>query len=135
MLSAIRSSDSEGFAWSWYSARYRPPSSISSAWVPRSTMEPASTNSISSACISELSRCETMIVAVRSVSLRSAVRMRRSVPASIAAVESSKAMTAGLTMMLRAIESRCRCPPDSDTPRSPTNVRYSSGRPSTQSWS
>ncbi len=75
------------------------------------------------------------MVAVRSVSLRRAARMRCSVAASMAAVESSKAITAGLTMMLRAIDSRWRWPPESDTPRSPTSVRYSSGRPSTQSWS
>ncbi len=49
--------------------------------------------------------------------------MRCSVPASIAAVESSKIMIGGRSITLRAIDSRCRWPPDSDTPRSPTRVR------------
>ena len=53
----------------------------------------------------------------------SASRIRNSVPASIAAVESSKTMTRGVRITLRAIDRRWRCPPDKDTPRSPTIVR------------
>ena len=55
--------------------------------------------------------------------LLSAERMRCSVPASIAAVESSKIITAGRVISARAIASRCRWPPESETPRSPTTVR------------
>ena len=83
---------------------------------------PFSTNRIWSACISELSRCE-MISVTRSLAKRFiAVRMRCSVPASIAAVELSNTSTDGRSIRLRAIDRRCRWPPESDAPRSPTTV-------------
>ena len=63
-----------------------------------------------------------MMVAHCRVTSRSDARMRCSVPASMAAVESSKIMIGGRSITLRAIDSRCRWPPDSDTPRSPTRV-------------
>lgn len=63
------------------------------------------------ACISELSRWAMTMVA-RSLAKRlMALRMRCSVPASMAAVESSNTITAGRRIRLRAIDSRCRWPP------------------------
>ena len=53
--------------------------------------------------------------------------MRRSVTASIDAVESSKIIIPGSVTSPRAIESLWRCPPDKETPRSPTSVLYFSG--------
>ena len=48
--------------------------------------------------------------------------MRCSVAASMAAVESSKIITAGSSIRMRAMERRWRWPPESETPRSPTMV-------------
>ena len=59
----------------------------SSACVPRSTIRPCSRKMISSASISEPSRCAMMIVARLAVWVRSASRMLCSVAASTAAVE------------------------------------------------
>src|SRR6185503_7405691 len=65
-------------------------------------MRPSSRNRISSACISADSRCEMMIVARLRFKSFSASRMRNSVPASIAAVESSNTMMRGVRRTLRA---------------------------------
>ena len=64
-----------------------------------------------------------MINVVRpSISLSNASRIRRSDSASSADVASSRMMTRGLVSTARAIASRCRCPPDSCTPSSPSTV-------------
>ena len=63
-----------------------------------------------------------MIVARVAVCVRSASRMPCSVAASTAAVELSNTRIGGARRMLRAIDTRCRWPPESDTPRSPTSV-------------
>ena len=76
-----------------------------------------------SECISEPSRWAMMIVTRSCPCRRSALRIRLSVPASMAAVESSNTITAGFSISARAMVSRWRWPPDSDTPRSPTTVR------------
>ena len=61
-----------------------------------------------------------MIVVRPSITVSSALRMRASVVASTDAVASSRIRTRGSTSNARAIDSRCRCPPESVRPRSPT---------------
>ena len=63
-----------------------------------------------------------MIVALAVVASASASRTCFSVTASMAAVESSKIMMPGPGTTPRAIDIRCRWPPESATPRSPTRV-------------
>ena len=72
-----------------------------------------------------------MMVARSDVTSCSAALILCSVAASIAAVESSNTMIWGCSMMLLAIDSLCRCPPDRDTPRSPMVVAYPVGSLST----
>jgi hypothetical protein len=55
-----------------------------------------------------------MIVARVAVSVRSACLMLCSVAVSIAAVESSKIRIGGPSRMLRAIDRRCRWPPEAE---------------------
>ena len=79
---------------------------------------------ISSACMSELRRCEMTMVTASAACSRNAVRILCSVAASIAAVESSKTRIDGRMRSARAITRRWRWPPESETPRSPTSVWY-----------
>mmetsp|Transcript_6667 Transcript_6667/g.21364 ORF Transcript_6667/g.21364 Transcript_6667/m.21364 type:complete len:109 (-) Transcript_6667:1547-1873(-) len=57
----------------------------------------------------------------------------RSDSESRADVASSSSSTRGSASRARAMATRCFCPPDSLTPRSPTSVAYPSERPPTNS--
>lgn len=61
------------------------------------------------------------------VTARSVSWIAASVTVSIADVASSRISTRGSVSRARASPSRCRCPPDSVSPRSPTSVAYPSG--------
>ena len=75
-----------------------------------------------SACMSVVTRWEmSSTVALPSDSCRAA-RIFASVSASTAESESSNTMMGALCISMRAMATRCFCPPDSVTPRSPTSV-------------
>ena len=67
-------------------------------------------------------RWEMMIVVAPPRSRSSAERIFSSVSVSTAESESSKTMTGVFFVSMRAMATRCFCPPESDTPRSPTMV-------------
>ena len=67
-------------------------------------------------------RWEMMMVVVPARSRFSASRMCSSVCVSTADRESSKTITGVFFVSIRAMATRCFCPPESDTPRSPTMV-------------
>mmetsp|Transcript_5829 Transcript_5829/g.14066 ORF Transcript_5829/g.14066 Transcript_5829/m.14066 type:complete len:206 (-) Transcript_5829:656-1273(-) len=108
--------------WTWYIALYMPASlpPISSACVPRSTTLPLSMTTIRSAPVTVLRRCAIMMVvtpvpsAPPSPSSRSRLACTiLSLSVSRALVASSRRSTLGCLMMLLAMHTRCRCPPDS----------------------
>ena len=67
-------------------------------------------------------RWEMMIVVVPARSRPSAVRIFSSVWVSTAESESSKTIMGVFFVSMRAMATRCFCPPESVTPRSPTMV-------------
>jgi hypothetical protein len=73
-----------------------------------------------SAWATDASRCATTTHVRFRFTTRSAATMLASVSASSAEVTSSQSMTAGCRSNVRAIATRCRSPPLSLAPRSPT---------------
>ena len=69
-----------------------------------------------SACMIVLTRWATMTTVASRVSARSAARSRASVAASSAEKQSSNRYSRGRFTSARAIDSRCRCPPDTLVP-------------------
>ena len=76
----------------------------------------------SPACWMDESRCAMMNVVRSFTTSAIASWMRDSVPASTLDVESSSTSIGGSSASVRAMESRCRWPPESETPRSPMTV-------------
>ncbi|GIU86034.1 MAG: hypothetical protein KatS3mg009_0549 [Acidimicrobiia bacterium] len=106
-----------------HSRAYRPPRATSSSWVPSSTTRPWSTTTIRSASRAVCSRCAISTV----VRPRAATPIARCTRASVARsrfeVASSSSRIAGSTRWARASAMSCRCPDDSDRPRSLTGCR------------
>ena len=67
-------------------------------------------------------RCEITSVVRPDITVVSAARISCSFVASTAEVASSSTSTAGSARIARAIATRCRCPPESEKPRSPSTV-------------
>ena len=106
---------------------------MSSSCVPHSTSCPSLSTPTLCARLTVLSRCATSSV-VRPLAARSSASVTaRSLRASNADVASSRSNTAGSASNTRAIAMRCRCPPLSPAPRSPTRVSYPSGNRDTNS--
>ncbi len=72
-------------------------------------------------------RCATSRVVRPRVIERSVAWIAASVTGSTADVASSNTRTLGSVSRALARAIRCRCPPESDMPRSPTTVSYPSG--------
>mmetsp|Transcript_42740 Transcript_42740/g.106580 ORF Transcript_42740/g.106580 Transcript_42740/m.106580 type:complete len:135 (+) Transcript_42740:512-916(+) len=107
----------------------------SSSWLPRSTTAPSWITAIESALRIVESRC-AIITVVRfcfAMISSSATCTTRSDSLSSADVASSSSSTDGLRTIARAIATRCFCPPDSCTPRSPTIVPKPSEKAATKS--
>mmetsp|Transcript_163292 Transcript_163292/g.396872 ORF Transcript_163292/g.396872 Transcript_163292/m.396872 type:complete len:252 (-) Transcript_163292:1424-2179(-) len=115
--------------WCAMRPAYAPPCrEMSSAWVPRSTMQPWRMTTIWSALRTVVSRW-AMTRVVRPVMSRSrASWIRRSVSLSRALVASSKITRLGLLSIARAIATLCFWPPESDWPPLPTSVSKPSGK-------
>ena len=71
-----------------------------------------------------------MKVVVLSRRCFSAARMDASVSVSTALIESSNINMGAFCISIRAIATRCFCPPERVTPRSPTTVSYPFSKPS-----
>ncbi len=78
-------------------------------------------------------RCEMMMLVAPLRSLASAARIFSSVCVSTAESESSNTVTGVFCVSIRAMATRCFCPPESVTPRSPTIVSYPFAKPSMSS--
>mmetsp|Transcript_61440 Transcript_61440/g.170358 ORF Transcript_61440/g.170358 Transcript_61440/m.170358 type:complete len:114 (+) Transcript_61440:278-619(+) len=105
-----------------------PSEATSSSWVPRSTMLPLCTTAICWALMTVESRCaiRTTVHCTCSIRLSSAFCTRASFSASKAEVASSRKRSRGRRRKQRAMARRCRWPPESSMPRSPTRVSYCS---------
>ena len=99
-----------------------PGRAISSSWVPRSATRPLSSTKILSACIRVVMRWEIRMVVALPIFSLSCWRILASVSASTADSESSKIITGAFWVSIRAMATRCFCPPERVTPRSPTTV-------------
>src|SRR5207247_4016066 len=115
------------------SCRYRPPRASSSSCVPRSTLRPPATPRIWSALRTVESRWAIRNVVRPAISRSSASRITASVRESIELVGSSRTSTGASLRNARATAMRCRSPPESVTPRSPSTVSYFCGRRSMNS--
>mmetsp|Transcript_22513 Transcript_22513/g.67028 ORF Transcript_22513/g.67028 Transcript_22513/m.67028 type:complete len:190 (+) Transcript_22513:970-1539(+) len=112
-----------GFMSSLYSLLF----SLSSACVPMSATRPLHMTTIWSAFCTVLRRC-AMTTTVRPSTKRcTACCTSRSLTLSSALVASSRMITGESLSSARASATRCRCPPDSSAPRSPTTVSYPLG--------
>mmetsp|Transcript_50358 Transcript_50358/g.155682 ORF Transcript_50358/g.155682 Transcript_50358/m.155682 type:complete len:129 (+) Transcript_50358:314-700(+) len=113
-----------------------PSEATSSSCVPRSTMPPLWTTAIWLALITVESRCamRTTVHFTSSMSLSSACWTSASFSASSAEVASSRKSSRGRRRKQRAMAKRCRWPPDSSMPRSPTRVSYCSSVSMMNSW-
>ena len=80
-----------------------------------------------------LNRCATAMAVRPSIIVQSAPWMRASLSESSALVASSSSRIGASRRMARAIATRCRWPPESFTPRSPTSVSKPRGSASTNS--
>ena len=101
---------------------------------PRSPGRRCSTTIRSAARIVD-SRCAITIVVRFTISASSAARTCCSLTVSRCEVASSSISIGASFRNARAMAMRCRWPPDSCTPRSPTRVAKPSGRPATNSAS
>mmetsp|Transcript_7994 Transcript_7994/g.15173 ORF Transcript_7994/g.15173 Transcript_7994/m.15173 type:complete len:88 (-) Transcript_7994:501-764(-) len=81
-----------------------------------------------SAFIIVLSLCAITSTDRPTIAFSSAACTNASLSVSSALVASSSRRTRGSCRTARAMATRCFCPPLSCTPRSPTSVRYISGR-------
>ena len=95
---------------------------MSSSCVPMSETCPFSSTSMRSACMSVVILCEMRMTVARPRLSRRAARIFASVSESTAESESSKTMTGAPDMSILAMATRCFCPPERVTPRSPTSV-------------
>ena len=95
---------------------------MSSSWVPSSTVWPFSMTMMRSARRSVERRCAIRIVVRCSMISRNVAWICSSVRESIDDVASSSTSTRGSVSTARAIAMRCRWPPESVSPRSPTIV-------------
>src|SRR5919198_298928 len=98
------------------------PSASSSRWRPSSMMRPPSSTATRSARATVAGRCAITSVVRPAITFASAARTSCSFVASTAEVASSRTRTAGSARMVRAIAMRCRWPPESEKPRSPSTV-------------
>ena len=105
---------------------YGPSWWISSSWVPICWITPLSITIIQSACIRDVIRWEIIITVAFSISFFSSLRILLSVSVSTADRESSNTRIGASFISILAIATRCFCPPDKVTPRSPTMVSYPS---------
>ena len=110
----------------------RPPRTAPS-WVPRSTIRPFSTTRIWSARRIVERRWAITNVVRPFMSQESPSWMRASDSESRLDVASSRIRIRGSARIARAIATRCRWPPESRTPRSPTTVSYPSAKASANS--
>ena len=117
----LSAAPSRGMPLSTISA-YSSLESSSSSCVPCAVMRPPSITITRSASAIVDRRCAITSVVRPSITSRSARLISRSVAASTLAVASSRTSTRGSVTIARAIAMRCRCPPDSVSPRSPTSV-------------
>ncbi len=101
--------------------------SRSSAAVPMSVTRPRSTRAMRSARSRVLRRCAMISVVRSAVTARRVAWMAASVVGSTALVASSRISSRGSVSNARASASRCRCPPERVSPRSPITVSYPSG--------
>ena len=101
---------------------------MSSSCVPCSAMRPSSSTMSISAPMTVVTRCEMMSLVTPDRFSPRRARIFASVSLSTAERESSKTSTGVLRMRVRAMETRCFCPPERVTPRSPTSVAYPSGK-------
>ena len=113
---------SDGESWVATSSANRPRCASNSSKLPRSTTRPFSNTRITSASRTVLNRWAMMNVVRPFINVAIARDTRASVAASSALVASSKIKIGGSFSNARAIANRCRCPPDSVAPRSPTTV-------------
>ena len=90
-------------------------------WVPTAWMRPSSSTTILSVFITEVTRWAMMIL-VTPVRAARALRILASVAVSTALTESSKIRTLGFFSRVRAMHSRCFCPPDTLTPPWPRSA-------------
>mmetsp|Transcript_30598 Transcript_30598/g.88917 ORF Transcript_30598/g.88917 Transcript_30598/m.88917 type:complete len:114 (-) Transcript_30598:646-987(-) len=113
---------------------------MSSAWLPLSTTWPLSMQRILSAWMTVDSRwaittrvalglCSGPSRSSKAMALARLSRTASSLRLSRALVASSRTSTRGLATRARAIAIRCRCPPLSWVPWSPTYVSYPAGNP------
>src|SRR6266704_2151540 len=117
----IASSSTSSACWRKRSA-YTPPRASRLSWSPSSTTRPSSSTQIRSASFTVVKRCATRMVVRSRKKPRSWSRMVRSVSASTLESASSRTSTRGAAASTRASATRCFCPPESVTPRSPTIV-------------
>src|SRR6266513_2134412 len=117
----IASSSTSSDCWRKRSA-YTPPRASRLSWSPSSTTRPSSSTQIRSASFTVVRRCATRMVVRSRKKPRSWSRMVRSVSASTLESASSRTSTRGAAASTRASATRCFCPPESVTPRSPTMV-------------
>ena len=89
-------------------------------------IRPSCITTIRSQSITVLNRCAMISVVRPARSASTAAAIRASLSASIWLVASSITRIAGSRRIARAMHSRCRCPPDSPLPPSPSFVSYPS---------
>ena len=97
-------------------------------------IRPASSTAMRWATLMVLSRWAMMTVVRPCISRLSASWTRTSDSLSRELVASSSSRMRGSLRIARAMAIRCRCPPLSFVPRSPTTVSYCSGKPMMKSW-
>ena len=102
--------------------RSPPGRAVSAAWVPCSTISPRSNTRIRSRLRTVDSRCAITIEVRPFISRSIACWIRPSDSESRLEVASSRISTGASARNARASATRCRSPPDSLTPRSPTSV-------------
>src|SRR5882762_7537613 len=112
---------------------YKPSWRTSSACVPCATIAPRSMTTMRSACCTVARRCAMASVVRPLSSAASACCTMRSLAASSELVASSSSNIGRSVSRARAMDSRCRWPPDSVTPRSPSAVSIPWGRRSMNS--
>mmetsp|Transcript_3846 Transcript_3846/g.11780 ORF Transcript_3846/g.11780 Transcript_3846/m.11780 type:complete len:154 (+) Transcript_3846:134-595(+) len=100
-----------------------------SSWLPSSTIEPSERTAMASALRTVESLCATSRTEQepRAMSASSDCWTLASDSASKAEVASSRKRSLGSRRKARAMEMRCRCPPEILTPRSPMRVSYPLG--------
>mmetsp|Transcript_29898 Transcript_29898/g.80354 ORF Transcript_29898/g.80354 Transcript_29898/m.80354 type:complete len:156 (-) Transcript_29898:2292-2759(-) len=123
--------------WIWCatSSAYLPLAAMSSLCVPFSATEPFSTSAIWLALTTVDRRWAIRMTVCSPVQMRASrdACTSASLDASRDEVASSRRRRRGSRRSARQMARRCFCPPESRVPRSPTRVRYPSGRPTMNS--